>query len=94
MNNETNKTENIYHFEDWVTYMLEHADYEFSHQNFLDFEEHYQNLLDFKTNAELFIKWLKPTPFDNLKEAIKKAEMSHIDRFYIWSALIDYIASK
>jgi hypothetical protein len=94
MNTETNTTENIYHFEDWVTYMLDHSDYEERHQNFLDFEEHYQNLLDFQTNADLFIKWLKPTPFDNLKEAIKKAEMSHNDRFDILSALIDYITSK
>jgi len=92
MNNETNTTENIYHFEDWVTYMLDHSDYEES--KIMDFEEHYQNLLDFQTNAELFIKWLKPTPFDNLMEAIKKAEMSHVDRFYIWSALIDYVTSK
>lgn len=92
MNNETNTTENIYYFEDWVTYMLEHSNYEES--KIMEFEEYYQNLLDFQTNADLFINWLKPTPFDNLIKAIKKAEMSHIDRFYIWSALTDYITSK
>lgn len=44
----------IYHFDDWVNYMLSNSDY--SEMELMEFEEHYQNLLDFETNINNFIK--------------------------------------
>jgi hypothetical protein len=47
-------TEDIYHFEDWVSDMLNSSDY--SDYELMCFEEHYQNLLSFEQNTEIFIK--------------------------------------
>ena len=46
----------IYYFEDWVSYMLNHTDYSLIELE--DFYEYYQNLLTFEENLEEFEKRL------------------------------------
>lgn len=46
-------TNNIYHFDDWVDYMICNSDY--SDTELMEFEEYYQNLLDYEANILYFI---------------------------------------
>jgi hypothetical protein len=49
--------EDVFYFEDWVSYMLNNSDY--SEIEIMDFEEHYQNLLPFEENVMNFIDYTK-----------------------------------
>lgn len=47
--------EEIYYFEDWVSYML--TSYPYSGHQLLDYEEYYENLLPYEENLENFLLW-------------------------------------
>jgi hypothetical protein len=51
-----NMEQEIYYFEDWVSYMLNHTDYSLIELE--DFYEYYQNLLTFEENLDEFEKRL------------------------------------
>ncbi len=51
-----NMEQEIYYFEDWVSYMLNHTDYSLIELE--DFYEYYQNLLTFEENSDEFEKRL------------------------------------
>ena len=52
MSTEDNKL-SLYHFEDWVSYMLDTNIY--NTFELMCFEEHYQNLLTFEENTKIFV---------------------------------------
>lgn len=54
------QTEEIYFFEDWVSYMLSYSDYPES--ELMQYEEYYENLLTFAENCENFIRYTHNLP--------------------------------
>ena len=47
--------EEIYYFEDWVSYML--SSYDYSGRQLFDYEEYYENLLPYEENLDNFLLW-------------------------------------